>query len=106
MNAACGVRRGYQCAERCGHVAMERCTGRGQRERTMAPLEERHAERLLERLHLPRERRLREEELLRGARERQMSRRGFEPLEEVERGQPAQRFMHASTSCKAFRMTV
>ncbi len=47
--------------ERFGHVAMERGAGRRQRQRAMPALEQRDAERILERLDLPRQRRLRDE---------------------------------------------
>jgi len=106
MHAARGVGRRHERVKCSGNVAMECRAGRGQRERAMLSYEERHAEGFLERLHLPRERRLREKKLLRGARERQMPRRSLEALEEIERGQPAQRLMHASTSCEAFRISV
>ncbi len=56
----------------------------GQSERAMPALEKRRAELLLERLHLARQRRLRQEQLLAGAREAQVTRRRLEALEQVE----------------------
>src|SRR4029450_12963130 len=101
-----GVRRGSERTQ-CGRdVAMKRMPRRRERERAMPALEQRHAERLLERLHLPRERRLREEQLLRRARERQKPAGRLEALQEIERRQLAQRLMHAWYSCKAFELTV
>jgi hypothetical protein len=72
----------------------------GQRERAMPPLEERHAERLFQRLHLARQRGLREEELLRGERERKPAPGGFEAAQEIERRQAAKGLMHACGSCE------
>ena len=63
--------RGGERLEALGHVAMECGAGRRQRQRAMPPLEQRHAERVLERLDLARQRRLRDEQLLGGERERQ-----------------------------------
>src|SRR5258705_4581099 len=98
MRAARGVGRRYQRAEGGGHVAVERRTHCGERERAMAPYEQRHAERLLERLHLARKSRLVEKKLLRLARERKVPGGRLEALELVVRHQASQRFMHASTS--------
>ena len=105
-DAARGLRRRGERDQRGGHVAVERDPRRRQRQRAMPAHEEGDAERLLERLHLPRERRLRDEELLRGARERQVPAGGLEAPEEVERRQLPQRLLHAPTSCKSFAKTV
>src|SRR6185437_1484136 len=83
-DAAHVLGRGRQRGERGGHVAMKRRAGRRQRERAMPPLEEREAERILQRLDLPRQRRLREEQLLGGQGERQPPPRRLEAAQEVE----------------------
>ena len=90
--------------EALGHVAMERAADRRQRQCAMPPLEQRHAERVFQRLDLARQRRLRDEQLLGGERERQSPSRGLETAEEVERRQRAQGFMHSFHACKPFRM--
>src|SRR6266496_5217005 len=100
------LRRNREPVQYCGDVAMERGTCRGEDQRAMPAQEQRDAQRSFERRHLPRQRRLREEELFRGAGERQQPSRGLEAPEEVERGEPAQRFKHASDSCNPFAKTV
>jgi len=65
----------------------------------MAPLEQRDAERVLERLDLARQRRLGEEKLVGGKREGKPPPRGLETAQEIERRQPPQRFMHALHAC-------
>ena len=63
----------------------------GQSKRAVPALEKRRSELLLERLHLARQRRLRQEQLLAGAREAQMTRRRVETLKEVQRGEAPSR---------------
>jgi hypothetical protein len=65
----------------------------------VAPLEERRADECLERLDLAAHRRLREEELGRGAREAQVPGGGLEAAQELERGKGAVRASHAWDSC-------
>jgi hypothetical protein len=57
---------------------MELLPGLGEPDLAMPALEERHAELLLQRLHLPADRRLGEEQLARSAREVQVPRSGLE----------------------------
>ena len=101
--------RGHCLSELAEHRLRRRVqhlSGFGQQQLAMAAFEQRHAELFFERLHLARQRRLRQEKLLRRAREAQVSRRGFEALEEIERRQPglARRrcqssFRHSISSC-------
>ena len=77
----------------------KRDAGRRQCERTMPPLEQRDAERILERLDLTRQRGLREEKLVGRERERKPPTGGLETAQKVERRQAPQRFMHAFHAC-------
>jgi len=85
---------------------MERGARRRQRKRAMPPLEERKPERLLERLDLPRQRRLRQEQLFGGERERQPPPGRLEAAQEVELRQRPQRSMHAFHACPPCRLIV
>src|SRR5439155_6068211 len=76
------------------------------RERLVAALEKRHADELLERLDLAAHRRLREEELGRGAREAEVPRGGLEPAQEIEGRQRTVGVQHAASSCTACRVFV
>src|SRR5215831_12766417 len=78
----------------------------GKQQRPGAAVEELRPELLLERLHLPADRRLGEEELLARLGEGQMPRGGLEPLEEVERRQVAGRHLHSSAACMGYRQVV
>src|SRR6185369_12734564 len=69
-------------------------------ERLVAPFEERHADERFQRLDLAADRRLGEEELRGGTRERQVPGGGLEAPQELERGQAAVRTSHASGSWK------
>jgi hypothetical protein len=64
---------------------VELVAGLRQRERAVPPLEERHAELVLELLDLAADRRLREVELLAGLGERQVARRRLEADQQVQR---------------------
>ena len=75
-------------------------------ERAMPAREERHAEGVLEGLDLTRQRRLRQEQLFGGERERQATPGGLEAAEKVQRRQPAQRLIHALKSCDICGMNV
>ena len=74
---------------------MESGTGNGEGERAVTPFEQGDAQAILERLDLARQRRLREEQLLRREREREPSARGLEAAEEVQRRETAQCPMHS-----------
>ena len=100
------ARRRRPALERVGHVAVKRGARRRQRERAMAALEQRNPERVLQRLDLPRQRRLREEQLLGRERERQAASRRLESAQEVQRRQSAQRLMHSLHACKPFELSV
>ena len=93
-----------QRVEHVGHFAVKSGTGGSERECAVPPLEQRRAERILERLDLPRQRRLRDKQFLRGQREREAPARRLETPEEIERRQPSQRFMHSLHACKTFRI--
>jgi len=97
---------GSEVAQLLGHSPVE-CRARGrQRERAVPPLEQRDAERSLQRLDLPGERRLRDEELLGGQCERQAPARGLEAAEEVEGWQAAQCLVHSCNACNACAFSV
>ena len=112
--ARCGARNASAAAasarERVGHGAMERFAGARQRERAMVSLEQRHAERVLEGLDLPRQRRLRQEELFGGEREGQPPSGRLEAAEEVERRQAcaasSASVTHSLDACKTCERTV
>ncbi len=104
--AARALRRSGKRRERVAHLAVKRRTGRRQRERPVPALEKRDAERVLQSLDLARQRRLREEQLLRGERERQPPASRLEAAEEIERRQRAQRLMHSPDSCESFVTSV
>ncbi len=71
-------------------------------QRTVAPVEERHAEIVLERGDLPAHCGLRQRSLGRRLRERQVPRCGVEGDEQVEGGQPAGIGSHANQECVEF----
>ena len=74
----------------------------GQQQRPMPPFEQGNAELLLERLNLPRQRRLGEEQLLRCACEGKVPRRGLESPDEIERRHSARRAVwdwHSNFAC-------
>src|SRR3954471_5859473 len=77
-----------------GRRRIELLPGVGERKRTVPSLEERHAELVLELLHLPAHRRLSEEKLLGGLGEGQMARRRLEAAQQVE-GRHCITFTHA-----------
>jgi hypothetical protein len=78
----------------------------GEKERADAALEKPHAELRLERLHLPADRRLGEEELFPRLGEGQVPRGGLEALQEVERWQVAGGHVDSRSSCIGCRQLV
>ena len=106
MRAAGRLRRASDALQVHGDLAQERFAFGREPERAMAALEQRGAERRLDRRHLARQRGLREVEFRGGAGERQETARGFEAAQEVERRQASQRLMHDFCSCKPCRFVV
>jgi hypothetical protein len=78
------VGRAAHGGERLRRGGVELVPRLGQRERAVPPLEEPHAELVLELLDLARDRRLREVELLARLGERQVARRRFESHQQVQ----------------------
>jgi ABC-type nitrate/sulfonate/bicarbonate transport system ATPase subunit len=85
MIASRMVRRAHERLEHLGYRTMKGCTLGRQCQRTMAALEQRHAERVLERFDLSRQRRLSQEQFFGGERERQASARGLEASQKIQR---------------------
>src|SRR4029453_5790497 len=84
VNTSARARRTPPCWE--PHMGGERRPGRRQHQRAVPALEQCDAQRVLECLHLAREGRLRQEQFLRGGREREPPSPRLEAAQEVERG--------------------
>src|SRR5215813_10963637 len=99
-------RRRAEAVERAAHGLQIALTRVRQEQRAGAAVEELRPELLLERLHLPADRGLGEEELLARLGEGEMPRGSLEALEEIERRQVAGRHLHSSAACMGYRQVV